>query len=40
MIVNPDLVFDEHINEVVKKANKVAGLLIRTITYKKKLMLS
>ena len=34
VIVDPDLGFDEHINQVVKKANRISGLLMRTITYK------
>ena len=34
VIVDPYLDFDGHINEVVKKANKIAGLLTRTISYK------
>ena len=34
--VDSDLSFQEHVKEVVKRANKISGLLIRTITYKHK----
>lgn len=34
--VDSDLSFEEHVSEVVKRANKISGLLIRTITYKNK----
>ena len=32
--MDPELGFEDHINEAVKKANKIAGLLMRNITYK------
>ena len=34
--MNPLLNFEEHINIAVKKARKIAGLIIRNITYKSK----
>ena len=34
--VDPELTFDQHISEKVKKANSISGLLMRTITYKTK----
>ena len=36
VIVDPDLNFEQHINEKVKKANSISGLMIRTINYKTK----
>jgi len=36
VIVDEDLHFEDHINEIVKRANRISGLLIRTITYKDK----
>ena len=36
VIVNPDLNFEKHIAEKVKKANSISGFLMRTITYKTK----
>jgi len=36
VIVDKDLSFEEHINEVVKRANKISGLLKRTIVNKNK----
>ena len=34
VIVDPDLRFDEHIHQVVRKATRISGLLMRTISYK------
>lgn len=36
VIVDPDLSFDKHINETVKKGNKLTGMLSRVITNKSK----
>jgi len=36
VIVDEDLSFEDQINDVVKRANRISGLLIRTITYKDK----
>ena len=36
VIVDPDLNFEKHIVEKVKKANSISGLLMRTITFKTK----
>ena len=36
VIVDTDLSFENHMNEVVKKANKIAGLILRTINFNNK----
>lgn len=35
VVVDPLLSFDKHVNDTTKKANKIAGLLVRTITNKR-----
>ena len=34
VIIDPELKFDEHISSIVKKSNKISGLLLRNITNK------
>lgn len=36
ILVDPNFSFDEHINNIVKKANRKAGLVMRTINHKTK----
>ena len=36
VVVDEDLTFDDHITEVIKRANRISSLLIRTITFKNK----
>lgn len=37
--IDPSLSFDRHINDCVKKANKIVGLLLRTLVYKDKVIM-